>query len=410
MESIRRFAVGRRVCSTSAAGASLTAFSAEHARRSASSRPISLSLLLAVVLAALPACEESLLDVPPVAEGGPQVVAVTSEQLVAQLGVRTITPIRVRVLDAGGRPIQSAVVKYGVLAGGGILSSDSTLTNDQGFTEVTFQPVAAGTAIVEARSERPDGIGRVRFTVLVLSDPAEAAVFELVGGTGQTGPAGSILADPLAVRVRNPDGFPVDSHPVTFTVQQVEGDSAGVASARGEAPAGQVTVLTDEGGVARAFLRLGTRAGTYSVIARATIGPQGAETTETLTFTATATALGPARLVIISGDNQTAIIDTLHEEDSPDFRGRPPNPLVLQAVDRFGAPVAGVVIQWRVSDGGGELSSTVTVTDASGFTENVLENVTEGRNSIVAFAAGTNTVEFVITGLVLDPPEAEGGG
>lgn len=366
---------------------------------------------LAALLAALGACDESLVEGPLSVADGVQLVAVSGPNLVAQFGVVEQTPIRVRVLDGDGRPIQSAVVHYAVLAGSGVFSADSTLTDDRGFTEATFTPTASGSVIVEARTAGQGGTGRVRFTILVLNDPDEAGAFERVSGNGQTGAAGSVLPDPLVVRVINPDGFPVDSHPVTFTVQQTEGDSAGVASARNEAPQGQVTILTDAGGQARAFLRLGTRAGTYTAIARTLVGRAGSGSEETLAFTATATAPIAARLVIISGDGQTAVIDTLHEADSPDFRGRPPNPLVLQAQDRFGTPVPGVTIQWRVSDGGGELGSADTVTDADGFAENTVSNVTEGRNAVVAFAAGTNVVEFEITGVVLEPPaEEEGGG
>lgn len=378
------------------------------ARRCGGSPGAALALFLAVAVGLI-ACDEALVESPP-ADGRPQIVAVTSQQLVAQFGVQLDTPLRVRVFDADGRPIRSAVVHYGVLVGSGIFSADSTVTNDQGFTEVTFRPFTTGTVIVEARIGGSAGSDGVQFTILVLSDPDEVASFERVSGDAQVGPAGSVLPDPLVVRVQNGDGFPVKDHPVTFTLQLAQGDSAGVAASRSEPVGGQVTVLTDEGGLARAFLRLGTRAGTHTVTARTSVGPEGAITSETVSFTATATALPAARLIIIAGNNQTAVIDTLHEEESPDFQGRDPNPLVLQAVDRFGAPVAGVAVQWRVSDGGGQLVSSVTVTDANGFTENLVIDITEGRNAIVAFAAGTNVVEFVITGRVFVPQEDTGGG
>ena len=56
-----------------------------------------------------------------------------------------------------------------------------------------------------------------------------------------------------------------------------------------------------------------------------------------------------------------------------------------------------------VSDGGGTLLSTTTVTDATGLAQNQLLEATEGRNAVVAIAAGTNAVEFVVTGVVHQP-------
>ena len=127
-------------------------------------------------------------------------------------------------------------------------------------------------------------------------------------------------------------------------------------------------------------------------------------------FSATATAAPAAELVPVAGQDQTAVIDTLNAPGSPDFKGRDPNPFVVQALDAFEQPVAGVAIQWLVSDGGGTLLSATTVTDATGLAQNRLIGVTEGRNAVVAIAAGTNTVGFVVNAVVHQPggePEEE---
>ncbi len=376
-----------------------------------STRWFALWLSLAVVLAMFVACDEALLDGgPPEANGEPRMVAVGGEQLLAQLGSLFDTSLRVRVLDADGRPIKSAVVRYTLLAGSGAFSSDSTLTDDQGFTEVTFRPASAGMTIIEARAERPRGIGRVQFTIQVLNDPTEAAMMARVSGDNQSGEAGSELPLPLVVRVESPDGFPVGGHSVTFALEQSQGASAAVIVAPGGPAAGEVTVNTDGGGTARAYLKLGTAPGVHSVAARTLIGPVGAQTSTSQTFTATATAVGPARLIIVAGNNQTAVIDTLHQPGSPDFQGRDPNPFVVQVVDEFGNPVSSVAVTWLVSDGGGFLTPSTSFTDANGLAQSRLLVVTEGRNAAVAIAAGTNAVEFVVTGQVLVPPSEEGDG
>jgi hypothetical protein len=368
-------------------------------------------LAVAAAFAMFVACDEALLDGgPPEASGEPRVVAVGGEQLLAQLGSLFDTSLRVRVLDADGRPIRSAVVQYTLLVGSGVFSSDSTLTDDQGFTEVTFRPALAGMTIIEARAERPGGTGRVQFTIQVLSDPTEAAAMTRVSGDNQSGEAGTELPLPLVVRVDSPDGLPVGGHSVTFTLEQSQGASAAVMVAPDGPAAGEVTVNTDGGGVARAYLKLGTAPGAHSVTARTLIGPAVAQTTTSQTFTATATALGPARLIIVAGNNQTAVIDTLHQPGSPDFQGRDPNPFVVQAVDEFGSPVSGIAVTWLISDGGGFLTASPSFTDANGLTQSRLLAVTEGRNAAVAIAAGTNAVEFVVTGQMLAPPTEGGDG
>ena len=192
-----------------------------------------------------------------------------------------------------------------------------------------------------------------------------------------------------------------------INVSSIDGlhSSAGLSAFREGVTAGQVAVSTDAAGLARAFLRLGTRVGAYSVAARALGGPSGGPVLLEATFAATAEAADPDRLVIIAGDGQTAVVDTLHAPGSPDFEGRDPNPFVVQAVDAFDQPVPGVAVQWLISDGGGALLAATTVTDAAGLSQNRLVGVTEGRNAVVAVAAGTEPVEFEVTGVLPEPDE-----
>jgi hypothetical protein len=359
--------------------------------------------LLTMACLAGSACDDALVDDAPGGGRPDRLVPVSGQSLVAVLGASTGAFLRLRVVDSRARPVRAAVVRYVVLSGDGAFSSDSTLTDDQGFTQVEFRPLAAGTSIVEARTPTPDGLVGLQFQIQVLSDPREAADLEKAGGDAQGGPAGSFLADPLEVQVLNPDGLPVVGHAVTFTLEQAAGPSAGVSAAREGTTAGQIQVLTDAAGLARAFLRLGTRAGAYSVAARTLSGAGTNPVAFEVMFTATATAAPAAELVAIAGEDQTAVIDTLNAPGSPDFRGRDPNPFVVQALDAFDQPVAGVAIQWLVSDGGGSLLAATTLTDATGLAENRLLATTEGRNAVVAIAAGTNAVEFVVTGVVHQP-------
>jgi len=374
------------------------------------------ALALAAALAAS-ACVEAPPSAPqpPVGTNGVSLVPVTSQQLFATLGDGLALVLETRVLAQDGKAVRSATVEYDVVSGAGVFSSDSTLTNDQGYTQVLFLPLSTGTILVQART----GSDMVTFAIEVASDPNQTATLIKLTGDNQSATVGAILPQPFVVQVRNPDGLPVDSVPVTFNIQFAQGDSAKLAADPSDLATGgrQVTVLTDAGGFARAFLRLGTEAGGHTVSATALIGPAGAQTAQTVNFMANALASArAAQLRIISGDDQTVPIDTLFQPGTPLNRTRDPNPLVVQALDAFGNPVPGVAVQWRVSNGGGTMFAFTTFTDPLGFATNLYFGATEGGNAIVAVAPGTLPVTFDITGVVIVDPEddpveeGEGGG
>jgi hypothetical protein len=367
--------------------------------------------IVALCAVTLSACVEAPPSAPETPNGSvdARLVPITGQQLAATLGDGLGVILETRVLGPDGQPVRSAVVEYEVVSGVGLFSADSTLTNDQGYTQVLFLPLSSGTVLVEARS----GNDVLTFAIEVASDPNLASGFDKISGDTQTATVGAILPQPFVVQVRNPDGLPVDSVPVTFTIQVSQGDSAKLADDPSDFDSGgrQIVVQTDAGGFARAWLRLGTLPGGHAVNATALVGPTGAQTAQTLTFTANALASARAsELVIISGDDQTVPIDTLSQPGSPGNRSREPNPLVVQALDAFGNPVSGVAVQWRVSDGGGAMFAFTTFTDALGFATNSYTGVTEGHNAVVAIAPGTNAVTFDITGEVIGEAEGDGNG
>jgi hypothetical protein len=347
--------------------------------------------------------------------GQPSLTVVTGTSF--QLAVTDIEtpPIRVRVVDEQGRAVRSAWVRYEVLTGQGFFSADSTLTNDQGVTEVRFRPLSTGTVVAQASVSLPGGSSQQMITFNVLHDPDLATGLERVGGDDQSGTIGSVLAQPFVVRVTNPDGFPVDGFPVTFAMISPDSIAMMVDPATGDEDF-QVTVLTGEDGLARAFMRMGSRPGVYSATASALFGTEGAQTVRTATFAATATLPPGAatRLVAIAGDRQTVTIgfgDSLDPTDfTPFLNPEQPNPLGVQALDRFGNPVPGVQVFWNVTDGGGAMFTFTTFTDQNGITLNNITNVTLGRNLVDAVAATTNRVTFVIEAISSAKDEEERPG
>lgn len=211
---------------------------------------------------------------------------------------------------------------------------------------------------------------------VTLPDLTQPAQLQVVSGNGQAGAVGSLLADPLVIRVLDSRDRPVPSTRVAFLA--------------GSGAVGSVvtpdTISTDADGRASVRWSLGQATGTQQLLARV-VGNAAV----TAAFSAVAGQGVAARVELVSGDNQSATA------------GSPlPDSLVMRALDASGNPVAGVTVTWSVT-GGGSVSAPGTVTRADG-TSGILRvlGTTAGAQSTVASvdgAAGSPLV-FNATGTV----------
>src|SRR5687767_3200289 len=65
---------------------------------------------------------------------------------------------------------------------------------------------------------------------------------------------------------------------------------------------------------------------------------------------------GPSAIIVFSGDQQTAPTNTTLDQ-----------PLAVLVVNQFGQPLQNATVTWTIASGGGTLSATSTLTDASGI-------------------------------------------
>jgi hypothetical protein len=213
---------------------------------------------------------------------------------------------------------------------------------------------------------------------VVLPNPVPATAITVLSGDLQVAPAGATLGQPLVVRVTDAGNRPVEGQAVAFTI---------------DAGGGQVTpgsAKTDADGQASATWTLGAAAGQQRVQAKVT--GDGVPATLLVKFSASALPGSGAALVIVSGDNQTAPVNSaLHDS------------LVVRVVDGFGNPVAGATVQWTAG-GGGSISPGTVLTDGDGKAgaERVLGNVA-GPQSAAATSAGLNPVSFTHTAEAANP-------
>ena len=158
----------------------------------------------------------------------------------------------------------------------------------------------------------------------------------LVSGNGQSGFVGGLLTQPLVVRAADQDGVPVSGVQINWVV--VTG--GGVAT--------PPEAITDAEGLSAATYRLGALLGQQTVSASL---PGG----QPVTFVANATAAPASQITIVSGDDQTGVVESTLPAD-----------LTVKVTDAFGNAKEGVTILFSVVLGNGIVSNATPASDAQG--------------------------------------------
>lgn len=178
------------------------------------------------------------------------------------------------------------------------------------------------------------------------TDPGDVGVpaeLLIVGGDDQTAVVGRELADPLVVRVEDPNDRPVPGQAVNFVV----------TAGNGSVFAG--TSLTSEAGEARERWILGTStADSQRVEVRAVDNQTGAKLVSA-TFDAIALPDDPDSLVAVAGDEQEGTVGTPL-----------PDSLAVRVLDRYGNPVPAVDVIWTTNAEGGQLNPDSSTTNDGG--------------------------------------------
>jgi PKD repeat protein len=283
------------------------------------------------------------------------------------------------VTDSRSRPVEGARVVFELTSGGpgADLAPDTAQTDANG--EV-YTRIVLGTTVGpqegEARVLMPEGATQptTSFTVIALSENANG--ISALSGHGQTGPAGSILGQPLVVQVTDAFGNPIPGVPISWT-------------AEGGGSVSEASNHTDGDGRASVRRTLGAAAGQQSTTAsseRLAGSP--------VTFIHTATAGNASGLSIVSGNNQTAIAGT-----------QLPGDLVVRLVDASGNGVPGMAVTWVVGTGGGTVSPENTTTDEAGRTSaRWTLGPTPGENRLDAVVSGIGVANFRAIGTAAAPP------
>ncbi len=296
-----------------------------------------------------------------------------------RVGVALANPVVGRVTDTQGRPLADALVAFAFMEDGtgATVAPDTATTDADG--RASFQVVMGtrvGGAGAELRVSAGGGQRTLAAPVAFTAVSADANELVLVGGDGQSAPAGAVLCGPLVVQVTDAFGNPIPGVPIAWTP-----DGGGSVS--------QETTPTGEDGLASVVRTLGSSTGIQHTSASAP-GLAGSP----VTFTHTARAGAATILESVSGDGQSALVGTSLAE-----------PLVVRALDGGGNPVPGLAVAWLAGNGGGSLAPATSTTDADGLasTQWTLGSAA-GANTATAVVSGVGIVGFSATATPGTPP------
>lgn len=243
-------------------------------------------------------------------------------------------------------------------------------------TSVSVMGLGGDSAVVTAAA---NGSGTVTATSGTASGSTTVQVAQTaanvlkVGGDAETGQIGRVLTSQVRVQVRDRLNQPVVGQTVNFSVTS-GGGSVSPASA---------TTNTD--GIASTSWTLGPAVGSNTVMASFPGTPIAS-----VTFTATGSATAQGNILINSGDNQAAMVNT----------AVPVGPTVLVA-DAGGIALGGQTVNFAVRSGGGTITNTTAVTNANGIA--ALGGWTLGPNAgpqeVLVTVPGVNATPVAIRGV-----------
>ena len=214
--------------------------------------------------------------------------------------------------------------------------------------------------------EVTDGTSTDSIDVTISVTDVDEPTLEKVSGDGQSALINQSVSNLLVVRVLDKNGDALSGVTVSFSVSP-------------SGTLGSATATTGSNGQASTTLQLGSTSGTYTVTA-------SVPGLTDVTFTATANSPPPAAMFVISGDNQSALINE-----------KLPDPLVVRIVDQNDAALSGVTVSFSVSPSG-TLGSARPTTGSDGQASTTLTlGSTPGNYTVTARVSGLTDVTFTAT-------------
>lgn len=275
------------------------------------------------------------------------------------------SPFVVTVTDGYGNAIAGTNVTFAITgtpggASGQSLTATNVVTNASGqASSLLHLGSAAGTYTVTVTSGALVG-SPLTFTATATGGPPPVippvpTAITLTAGNGQVDTVGKTLANPLTVTIVDQFGAPFGGAAVNFTISGTPSGATGQVLTT-------TSTVTAANGRATTQLMLGSRPGTYTVVATSpAIGGT------TITFNNNAVVGRAATLASVSGNGQTQVVKTTLAQ-----------PFVVATTDQFGNPIPGVTVAfalttWPTGSSSQNITDTLVVTDAQGRAQTTLQ-------------------------------------
>jgi uncharacterized protein (TIGR03437 family) len=273
---------------------------------------------------------------------------------------QTINPLVAKLVDANGNAVQGQNVVWTVTPAGAVAlysTANFAQTDNNGLTSAAaalYLPAIAGTRITVALQNYPSISATFQETLL-----GAVTTLTKISGDGQSAQTSTTFAKQLVVQVNSASG-PVKGYPVQYIV------NGPVTLLEG------TTVGTDANGQATVTVKAGTVTGAATVTAVVGILSQSFN----LTVTSTPTAPPPNGMTIVSGNTQSAIVNTSFS-----------SPLVVQ-VNSTAGPVSGYLVNFS-STGPINISSGAATTNSNGQAQiTVQAGASSGSATVTAAISG----------------------
>ncbi|TVP58944.1 MAG: hypothetical protein EA351_02465 [Gemmatimonadales bacterium] len=279
-------------------------------------------------------------------------------------------PVRVQVVDEQGMAIPGVSIRTELSDLQGSVNPQLATTDAAG--EASFEWTLGevlGTVTLELSAGSTE-------LVVEAQSVAVAQTLEVIGGDGQTAPAGQAVSTDPQVRLLDEVGLPVPGEPVTFSVTGGGGTVSGGSSA---------SQTTNGQGRASVPWVLGSASAEQSLLVSHSAAPP-------VGFSATADLSAPTSLAVISGSGQSA-----------DPGQTLASPVVVELRDLAGDPVEGIAVSWTAS-GDGSVGPAATQTNAQGRAQATWTlGSAAGSQSLTASAAGLTATAFAQASAPPDP-------
>ncbi len=312
-----------------------------------------------------------------------QLTKVSGEGQSAGPGQQLPDPLKVKVLDLSGQPIQGISVKFGVLLNdGNIISTNPVKTDMYGIATATV--VVGRTRGVNMYSAYlPDAPAITTVSFTATTENGEATRLTYVSGNDQSGTVNRTLALPLCVRTEDAYGNPVPNVPVNFAVIE-----DATVQAAGTLAGGLKASIVHSGGDGIACITFtpGTRAGLNRV-------------------QATSAGLQPTNIVF-SLYGKADYPYCMTDASKTSLRGQVNQPMIdpiqVLVADQYGNPAGGGIVQFVVMPQSGSLvENAVVYSNSNGIASVHWKLGKAGENLALATASlpcGTPQITFRATG------------